>query len=322
MSFELSEHWTRVSAILGAVVWVFLTMLAAMGKAPLGVIELLFLFAPLVVVPLGLALGRLVAPLELRVIDRTARILQPVAAALVIGSFWFSPGWKAGALAGPWLIVSGLVALAGIASLVRDRSRSLAALAVNVGRIDLGIAGYWLVLSRLGSRPLGVQEPIVLLTAVHFHYTGFASSLLAGTTVAFLQRRGEESRIIHALVWLVAFLPFVVASGFVFSPTLKVFAAVALSVSVAGLALAQLWLARGVKTGAARGFLRLSAASVIVGMGLAAVYAIGDSLGKDWLLIPRMAGTHGVLNGLGFVLLGLLGWLLEWHGSEAETLLS
>src|SRR6266849_4589854 len=218
MNFETSEHWTRVSASLGAVVWVFLTMLAAMGKAPLGVIELLFLFAPLVVVPLGLALGRLVAPLELRVIDRTARILQPVAAALVIGSFWFSPGWKAGALAGPWLIVSGLVALAGIASLVRDRSRSLAALAVNVGRIDLGIAGYWLVLSRLGSRPLGVQEPIVLLTAVHFHYTGFATSLLAGTTVAFLQRRGEESRIIHALVWLVAFLPFVVASGFVFSP--------------------------------------------------------------------------------------------------------
>jgi hypothetical protein len=180
----------------------------------------------------------------------------------------------------------------------------------------------WLLLSRLGLRPLGVQEPIVLLTAVHFHYTGFATSLLAGTMVAFLQRRGEEFQIIRALVWLVVFVPFVVAAGFVFSPTLKVFAAVALSVSVAGLAIAQLWIVRSLQTRTARGFLRLSAASVIVGMGLAATYAIAGAIGKDWLLIPRMASTHGVLNGLGFVLLGLLGCLVEWHGGEAETLVS
>ena len=61
---------------------------------------------------------------------------------------------------------------------------------------------------------------------------------------------------------------------------------------------------------------------MIAGMGLAATYAISDVLGKDWLLIPRMASTHGVLNGLGFVLPGLLGWLVEWHDSKAVTLVS
>jgi hypothetical protein len=319
MNFEPSEYWTRVSATLGAVVWVCLIALAALGKAPLGVVELLFLFAPLVIVPLGLELGRLVVPPESRSMDGAARALQPLAAALAVGSFWLSPGWKAGALVAPWLMVSGLVALAGIESLVRRRSRSLVALAVNIGRVDLAVAGGWLLISRLGLRPLGVQEPIVLLTAVHFHYTGFATSLLAGTLATFLQRRDEESPIVRFLVLLVVFVPFVVAAGFVFSPTVKVCAAVALSLSVAGLAVAQLWLARSLQTATARGLLRISAAAVIAGMGLAAVYAIGDSFGKDWLLIPRMASTHGVLNGLGFVLLSLLGWLVEWHSSEVET---
>jgi hypothetical protein len=51
------DAWTRVSATLGAAVWSLLAVLAAIQKAPLGVIELLFLFAPLVIVPLGMALG-------------------------------------------------------------------------------------------------------------------------------------------------------------------------------------------------------------------------------------------------------------------------
>jgi YndJ-like protein len=322
MNFEPAERWTRVSATLGAVVWVLLTALAALGKAPLGVIELLLLFALLVITPLGLVLGRLVAPPELQSMDSAARTLQPLAAAMAISSFWSSPGWKAGALVTPWLIVCCLVALTGIASLVRGRCQPLAALAANIGRVDLAVAGGWLLLSRLGFHPLGVQEPIVLLTAVHFHYTGFATSLLAGAMAAFLQRRDEESPIIPALVLLVLFAPFAVAAGFVFSSTLKGFAAVVLSVSVAGLALAQLWLAKSLRTGTARAFLRVSATAVIGGMGLAVVYAIGDLFGRNWLLIPRMASTHGVLNGLGFVLLGLLGWLVEWHSSEVETFLS
>jgi len=168
-------------------------------------------------------------------------------------------------------------------------------------------------------RPLGVQEPIVLLTAVHFHYTGFATSLLAGTLAAFLHRRGEKSTAVKILVFLVVFVPFVVALGFVFSPTLKVVGAVVLSASLAGLALAQFWFSKELLTSTARGFLRVSAAAVIVGMALAATYALGDALGKDWLLIPRMASTHGLLNGLGFVLLGLLGWLVEWHTGQPSA---
>jgi hypothetical protein len=39
---------------------------------------------------------------------------------------------------------------------------------------------------------------------------------------------------------------------------------------------------------------------------------IGDWLKQDWLVIPRMASTHGLLNALGFSLLGILGWVIEF----------
>jgi len=58
-------------------------------------------------------------------------------------------------------------------------------------------------------------------------------------------------------------------------------------------------------------FLRAAAASVFVGMGLSSAYAVVDYLKSEALTIPRMAGTHGVLNAVGFCMLGLLGWLVQ-----------
>ena len=124
---------------------------------------------------------------------------------------------------------------------------------------------------------------------------------------------GSPLRLLRRVVALVVFLPFILAVGFVFSSTLKLVAVLALSASVTGLALAQLWLSNTLGSRTARGFLRVSAVAVIAGMVLAAAYELGDAFRKDWLLIPRMASTHGLLNRLGFVLLGLLGWLVELH---------
>jgi len=58
-------------------------------------------------------------------------------------------------------------------------------------------------------------------------------------------------------------------------------------------------------------FVRASPATILAGMTLACVYAFGEFLGKDWIFIPAMARTHGLLNGIGFVLVGLLGWIIE-----------
>ena len=110
---------------------------------------------------------------------------------------------------------------------------------------------------------------------------------------------------------LVAGMPFVVAAGFVVSPVLKMGAAILFSASVAGLAIAVRACGTKAEDGAARLLLQVAAGAVFAGMVLSATYAIADFLGSEVLTIPQMARTHGVLNAVGFCLLGLLGWLVE-----------
>jgi len=312
MKSENAERLERASALTGAAVWALMAGLAGAGKVPLGVIELLFLFAPLVVVPLGIALGRKLAPFRHQAVQDAARLLQPLAAGLVLISFWTPPGLLAAALAVPWL---GLCVMLGAEvrwTLLRGRERRLISWGVSVGRMDLVVGSAWLLVSRLGMRPMNFQEPILLLTAVHFHYTGFATAVLAAALAAYSGKiRGGIPSLLRLVVVAVIGIPFVVAAGFVWSPILKLGAVAALSASVVVLAGWQFWLAARLSTGAARAFLRLSASAVFFGMVLATIYAVGDWLGRDWLLVPRMASTHGVVNGLGFVLFGLLGWMVE-----------
>ena len=55
---ENVDLWAPTCATAGAAVWAGTAVLARMGIARLGGIELLFLFAPLVIAPLGMELGR------------------------------------------------------------------------------------------------------------------------------------------------------------------------------------------------------------------------------------------------------------------------
>jgi hypothetical protein len=316
----------------------------------------MFLFAPLVIVPLGMELGR-VGGFEsgvARSLASAAQILQPLGAVLAVGAVCLAPGLRAGIVAAGWMGICGVMAVGGMVELGALILRSammgpaagienltggapvatravpvpaevvavsrLPRIAACVGRIDLAVGGAWLVASRWGWRPMGIQEPIGLLTAVHFHFAGFATAMIAGATL-----RGAEARFagcdrllgwLRGVVALVLVMPFLVAAGFVISPGLKMVAAMVFSASVAALA-GFVWLCAGrVEDGVARGFLRVAAGAVLVGMALSGTYAVADFVKSEWLPIPRMASTHGVLNALGFCLLGLLGWIVD---SSAET---
>jgi len=311
------ESWTIKSSLFGATLWAVLAIVAGSGRAPIGVIEVLFLFAALVIVPLALELGRVVAPGS-RTPEGAVRRMQAVAAVLAVVAFYIAPGMRAAALSVPWAVVCALVALSGAWRLAGG-SLSIVDVVAQVARLDLGIGGIWLLLSRAGSRPMGFQEPIVLLTAVHFHYTGFATTLIAAATLRAADRLRWHRKIPRATSILIAFLPFVLAAGFVISPTLKVSAAVVLSLTIATLAVFTLGLSFQLIAATARMLLRVASCAVLAGMSLATVYAVGDYSGRAWLVIPRMASNHGVLNGVGFVLAALLGWLVEIHTVKDEN---
>jgi hypothetical protein len=312
----MKGRWNRSSAMVGALVWTAMCVYAGVGRAPLGVLELLFLFAVLVVVPLGLVLGERISPVSLR-LPHLLEMSQPFAAVAVTISFWISPGPSAGIMALPWALLCLSIALTGALSL--RSTRSLADFSINVGRMDLAVAAIWLLVSRFGLRPMIFQEPIILLTAVHFHYTGFASATILAAAV----KASTKSRIALRLRWfafLVLFTPFVLAVGFVYSPLLKMFAGIAMVVAMSGLAVVQLILAAFVSSRVSRAYLNVSSATVAAAMGVAAIYVIGDWLHRDWLVIPQVAQSHGVLNALGFSLCGILGWLIELAPPSSDSI--
>ena len=243
--------WSRNSALVGVLGWTAVCACAGAGKAPLGVIELLFLFAILVIVPLGWVLGEGIAPISSPPLRSLAKA-QPFAAAAVAASFWISPGSRAGMLALPWALLCLSIALVG--ALSPRSTRSLADFAVHMGRMDLAVAAVWLLAPRLGPYPMIFQEPIVLLTAVHFHYIGFASATILAAAV----KASTQSRIAGPLRWfavLVLFTPFVLAAGFVYSPLLKMFAGFTMVVAMSGLAVLQLILAAFVSSRVSRAYL-------------------------------------------------------------------
>jgi len=257
-----------------------------------GLMELLFLLAAWVIVPFGLKFLPDSKPLRL------AKLFQPGAATLVTMSFILPTGPLAAGLALPWLGINGLVAVGGLLQLKSILTQGIPRILQVAAMFYPVVGGIHLVASRYGYPLAGFPEPIILLTAIHFHYTAFAAPILASLAA--------RSRLaLYSGLGLVGGTP-LLAAGFLFSPLLKVVGVGVLCVAVIGLAVGQLLTLAGLP-GKSRALLTISSLCVIAGMILAAIYEHGFYTGRTWIAIPTMAWSHGMLNGMGFSLCGLLG---------------
>ncbi|MBZ5628130.1 MAG: YndJ family protein [Acidobacteriia bacterium] len=312
MDTSLDSRWTLMWVKLGALCWLLHAALYFAGYAPFGLIELWFLLAPLVVVPLGFELLDGYAQGMRPPLGRALRVMQPVAALMAAASFWFPAGRLAGALSSGWIWVGAVAAWMALVDLTDGGWRSLERVVFAMARFDLALAAGWLLASRLGVTPMGFQEPIVLLTAMHFHFSGFATALIAGVTLHHWgERKGTRYGMVRWMVALIVFVPYLLAAGFVFSALLKLVCALILAATLLGFAALQISAAADFRSGVARALLRTAAGLLVAGMALVIVYATGDYTQKYWLIIPFMARIHGPLNGPGFVLLSLVGWVAE-----------
>lgn len=290
---------------LGTGVWLLLVGGDLAGVVSFGLITALLALAPLVVVPLGLHLSASQAPTP---VFRVVRLVQPVGAMAAVGALAMPAGVGASVLAGGWLAVCLGVSADGVGVWWRRPSFAPEGLARVGGFIYLSVGGAWLVLDRLGVRPLALPVEIVELTAVHFHYAGFAAALIAGAATAAVapaQRRFAAA----ATLAVLAGSP-VVAAGFAVYGPLQIGGAVLLGT---GLLLLSWTTVRHVVPRVADRFaqtlLVVSSLAVVVPMVLAIQWAVGHNVGTPALSIPDMALLHGVPNAFGFTLCGLLGWL-------------
>jgi hypothetical protein len=264
-------------------------------------------FAILICVPLAL---RAVGPG-----DSTGRLLivaYPIAAAAAILAIVIPSGMLSAGLALVWLAFTLLAALHGLTR-VFGASGRIEELCIAVGFMYLAAGGGWLVLWRSGASIMDFGEHVPLLTAIHFHYAGFASPILVG----FI---GRELRAAGTRFWpvyvgassLVIVGPALVALGIAGVRTIEAPAAAILAAGTAVVALVALAaVLRRVCGPLARGLLAVSSAAAVVAMTLATLYAVGNPLGISAIGLEDMVRWHGSFNALGYVFCGLLGWNLR-----------
>jgi hypothetical protein len=309
------------AAVLGGVVWSVLFALSLGNVVALDPIIRLFLLALWVVAPLGLQViyGRMD-------IARSFIYLQPIAAGLATISFFISAGSGGAVLyVFPWLLWTASAGLIGVMRAWKRGWVLSEELVMDAGLLYLAAGGGWLFVSRMAATPMGFKEPIILLTAVHFHFAGFAVAVITGALGRYLRERPELGRKWFPLVaaGAVAGMP-MVATGFVFSPAFKVFAIGAFVLSLAGLSVISLFTLPTIQSRLGKGLLAVSAVSLLFAMALAMAYGIEEfrqRLFRDhlWSQLLRMVHTHGILNALGFTLCGLLGWTLIEGGSPWKS---
>lgn len=295
------------SAGIGGAVWLFLVARGPVG-ATWGAIELLVLLAVLVIVPLGMGLIGRQDGVGKMILVAASRI-QPVAAVMVVASFWMPKGPAAALWISGWLLLSGLLAVFGAMRLSQRKRGEIARACSEASLLFLPIGAGWLAVSRAGLTPMGFAEPIVLLTAMHFHYAGFAAALYVGLALRLLGAGGKRTGRINTLaaIGVIAGTP-VLAAGFVLAMWLKVAAAILLLGGLTVICIGVLRALPNLKQPVGQVLLAVSAVSALCGALPALVYVIGEAVGRTWIGIPTMAVSHGVLNGLGFALCGLLGW--------------
>ncbi|HEY8738484.1 MAG TPA: YndJ family transporter [Candidatus Dormibacteraeota bacterium] len=303
-------------AVAGAVVWIGVIAGSVTGLVHLTLIDVLFLLAPLVIVPLGLRLVQFDEGLPSRLLG-LAILIQPAGAVLAVVAFLIPTGIAAGVVASVWLLVCGIAALGALAHLIAGRSLHPIRLvpAAAVGFMAFGAV--WLVLSRAGIRPLGLDRQIVELTAVHFHFTAFAATLLAALVLIRLRdERGTWHNVaLAAAIALVLGSPVLAAGWGTPIHVLQVLGAILVATGVIGTAAIMFFRTDSLAApGTAHALLRIAAVMPLLPMILAVEYSTGRTFGFPTLDIQTMALVHGNLNALGFVFLGLIAWTMAQPG--------
>lgn len=271
----------------------------------------LFLVGPLLIVPLGM---RLIPSLGDGLPDDIMRGVRRVAlpAGLLLAlAFALPTGPWAAALAVPWLLAAGLAALAaGIAALRTIRQgrgrRPGPEYAVWAALAFLVVGAGNAVADRAGVQPFGFSPTIVLLTAVHFTFAGFALTLVG--VLADLARPSRHH--VWAFGALIVGIP-ITAVGFLGIALAAWLGAMSVALGGFGIGLAVFRAAGVLRTGGARALARLAGLTLLVSMPLAAVYAMGAWLGIAWLDLPTMARTHGFLNVVGFAIPAMVAWTID-----------
>lgn len=226
----------------------------------------------------------------------------PVAAGSAVITFLFDIAW----LAFVWWLYGILLALFAVVKCLERGWRPLHELAIDSGFMYLSIGGFWMYASVAQLEIMDFSQEIVLLTAVHFHYSSFIIPIVAG----LLGRLSVNNRsVFNAMLVIIIVSPLTVAVGITYSRVIEWLAVCLYFISL--YAYGYFVLTTPFRNRVAKGFVAVSALILLMTITFSLIYAYGRLQNSFTISIETMVWIHGVTNAFGVVLGALIGWRLE-----------
>lgn len=205
-----------------------------------------------------------------------------------------------------WFLYTLLISLYGLRRILVQGIKPLGEFSINIGFLYLSLGGFWYFAYATELDIMGFSKLIILLTAIHFHYSAFLLPIFIG----FLGRKMERySGSFTFAVWMIMVSPLTIALGITFSRMVEFIAVVVYviaitlySVHIFRTKFVALW---------SKILLSISSAVLVLTVSLSLAYAFGRVSMKSILSINEMIFFHGLSNLFGVILPALIGWLLE-----------
>lgn len=318
--FVASQEFLSVAQLLCFIAWGVYCTLAWAPHEETFVIQALFLFSPLVLVPRLLAVLRAISNGVGRKILTTVQVLYLPSVLLLAVAYLRDPHPLAAAMAVPWGATTLLLAAWGVSAIIRSRNwRRPDRWCIGAGAVYGLVGGGWALFDRLGYAPLGFDPLIVLLTAMHFHHVGLVVPAVAGLAA---ERFARPAGYIAGL-GVVLGVP-LVAGGITVThttgnPILEAAAVTVMTGGLLGLAYVLFALVGDVRVPSFSRFtFMIASLACATGAILALLYGLRAYVVIPSLTVATMAKTHGLVNAFLFELPAVAGWM-RWLGQDGAT---
>ncbi|GAB5552336.1 MAG: hypothetical protein Sapg2KO_19270 [Saprospiraceae bacterium] len=298
MEESKSIPYLRYTWITGFWIWLLFIVLKGIPTPQrLEWVQLLLVFAPLVVVPFGLQLGFKSSNLYL-----VKPIYSFPVALMFTLAFYFEPGLLAGALAATWLIYTSTLFLQAF------QHRKVLSIYQLASLLFLVVGAAWSLADRMAFQPMGFDAVIVLLTGAHFHYAGFALVLLCELLKERKPHLFKNWIGLLVLAGIPAVALGITGSHFNWPIWVETLAGLIMAAGGLGLSVLHLKVATSDWQHLISWLFIVGALALFVAMVLAGLYALRAYFPLSFLSIPWMYAVHGSLNTFGTSFLLFLAW--------------
>ncbi|AEP90951.1 YndJ protein [Bacillus subtilis subsp. subtilis str. RO-NN-1] len=205
-----------------------------------------------------------------------------------------------------WWMYTVFIALYAVLRLWETKIHRIEETSVLFGLIYLAGGGFWFFAYAAHLQVMQFGPLIILLTAVHFHYSAFLIPIFNG----LLGRSIRKHRMLYSLItWVILLSPLLIALGITYSKTLDV---IAVSIYMAAIYLhAFLVFTAAFHTKTGTFLIRLSSAVLMITIAFSLIYSFGVFRQEVTLTINQMIWIHGFVNAFGVILPALIGWRIE-----------